>query len=62
MVSEWVRRVGWRISIANRTTTLRRSAQVNGGKEGQKHVSIGKGKGREPSGPKQLDKHRTGNG
>ena len=61
-VSAWVRRVGWRVCIANGITTLRRSARVNGGGEGQKRVSNGKGKGREPSGPKQLDKDHTGNG
>ena len=61
-VSAWVGRVGWRVCIANGTTTLRRTARVNGGEEGQKRVSNEKGKGRGPSGPKQLDKDHTGNG
>ena len=60
--SAWVRRVGWRVCTANGITTLRRSARVNGGEEGQKGVSNGKEKGRGPSGPKQLDKDQTGNG
>ena len=63
MVSVWIRRVGWRVGIANDgIITLRRSARVNGGEEGQKRVCNGKGKGRGPSGPKQLDKDHTGNG
>ena len=61
-MSAWARRIGWRVYIANGTTTLRRSARVNGGEEGQKRVSNGKGKGRGPSGTKQLNKDRTGNG
>ena len=61
-VSGWVGRVEWRVCVVNGTTTLRRSARVNGGREGQKHVDNGKGKGRGPSGPKQLDKDHTGNG
>ena len=61
-VSGWVGRVEWRVCVVNGTTTLRRSARVNGGEEGQKHINDGKRKGRGPSGPKQLDKDHTGNG
>ena len=45
-MSAWVRRVGWRIGIANGTANLRRSPRVNGGKEKPEQISARKGKGR----------------
>ena len=61
-VSAWDRRVGWRVCTANGMTTLRHTTRVNGGEEGKKQVSNGKGKGRGSGGPRQLDKDQAGNG
>ena len=45
-VSAWVRRVGWRVCIANGIANLRRSPWINGGKEKKEQVSARKEKGR----------------
>ena len=45
-VSAWVRRVGWRIYIANGIANLRRSPRVKGGKDKQEQVP-GRERGRE---------------
>lgn len=49
-VSTWVRRVGWRVYIANGIGNLRRSPRVgwvNGKKEKQEQIRAWKGKGSE---------------
>ena len=64
-MSVWVRRVGWRICIANGIANLRRSPRVNRGKDRQEQVSARKGKGRgnrsKKDGKKTIDKRRAGN-
>jgi len=60
-VSAWVRRVGWRICIANGIANLRRSLRVNGGNEKQEQVSARKRKEKgnrsEKDGKKTTDKN-----
>ena len=62
-VSAWVTTAGWRVCIANGTTTMRRSARVKEGEEAQKQASNGKGTaGDLAGGQKQIDKGHTGDG
>ena len=56
-VSTWVRRVGWRVCIANGVANLRRSLRVNGGNEKQEQVSAKKGNRSEKEGKKTTDKN-----
>ena len=58
-VSAWVRRVGWRVCIANGIANLRRSPRVNGGKEKQEQVCAGEGKERRNICKKTKRKQQT---
>ena len=61
-VSAWVRRLGWRVCIANGIAKLRRSSRVNEGKGRQETASGPKGMGEKHRGVEQEDKNRNGNG
>ena len=58
-VSTWIRRLGWRVRIANGLVNLGRSPRVNGGKARQETVSGPKGTGEKTSGVEQPDKRQN---
>ena len=61
-MSAWVKRLGWRVCIANGLANLRRSPRVNGGKTRQETVSGPKGMGEKTSGIEQAEKRTAGSG
>ena len=61
-MSAWVRRLGWRVCIANGIAKLRCSPRVNEGKGRQKTSSGPKGMREKHRGAEQADKTRNGNG
>ena len=60
-VSAWVRRLGWRVCIANGIANLRRSPRVNGGKGRMETVSSPNVMGDKNSGLQQTNKDKAGN-
>ena len=60
-VSAWVRRLGWRVCIANGLANLRRSPRVNGGKGRMETVSSPNVMGDKSSGLQQTNKDKAGN-
>ena len=55
-VSAWVRRLGWRVCIANGIAKLRRSPRVNEDKGRQETASGSKGMGEKHGDAEQADK------
>ena len=60
-VSAWVRRLGWRVCIANGLANLRRSPRVNGGKGRMETVSSPNVMGDKSSSLQQTNKDKAGN-
>ena len=59
-VSAWVRRLGWRVCIANGIAKLRRSPRAHEGKMRQETVRGPKGMGEKHRGAERADKTRDG--